>query len=95
MSDKSSFAACCQICCFPCYHCLCPEQQNGNKYPHVQYKTPEMANVSVRKLTLLYTVTMTLCIYCSASSIGPPNLNIHIVQSRGMLIIEDLLNMPT
>ena len=33
--------------------------------------------------------------YHSASSIGPPNLNIHIVKSRGGFIIEDLLNSPT
>ena len=69
MSDKSSFSDCCQACCFPCYHCLCPEQHNGNKYPGIQYRTPEKANVSVRKLTIYYKNTKLLLLCAVSDSI--------------------------
>ena len=38
----------------------------------------------------LYTM---VCTACSGSSIGPPNLNIHLVHGVG--VTEDLLNKPT
>ena len=51
MSCTDSCRQCCRCCCYPCIHCCCKDPtEKPNKYPHVQYKSPEEAKVPLDKV---------------------------------------------